>query len=157
MERAGVVSNPAGDNRVVADRRYFGWRTVLYGFLRSRRRSARRGSESESLFTDWHHPWLFFLATATMLLSSLDAFFTLQLLERGSTELNPVMASVLGISTQTFAATKMLLTGFGILVVVFLSRSRLFNRMRTGLVLTGFFSIYCCLVCYEFVLLIGQL
>jgi len=157
MERAGLVDNSPAENRVRLDRRRFGWRTVLYGFLRSRRRSVRRTTDAEPMFTDWHHPWLFFLATATMLLSSLDAFFTLQLLERGASEINPFMASAIGTSTQTFAATKMLLTGFGILSIVFLARSRLFNRMRTGLVLTGFFSIYCCLVCYEFVLLIGQL
>jgi len=156
MEIASVVTDREAYSRSSVERRRFGWRTVLYGFLRSRRRAVRRAGDGEPVFTDWHHPWLFFLATATMLLSSIDAFFTLQLLERGATEINPVMASVLGVGTQAFAATKMLLTGFGILVVVFLARSRLFNRLRTGLVLTGFFSVYCCLVCYEFVLLISQ-
>jgi len=156
MEIASVVTDREAYSRASVERRRFGWRTVLYGFLRSRRRAVRRAGDAEPVFTDWHHPWLFFLATATMLLSSIDAFFTLQLLERGATEINPVMASVLGVGTQAFAATKMLLTGFGILVVVFLARSRLFNRLRTGLVLTGFFSVYCCLVCYEFVLLISQ-
>lgn len=116
----------------------------------------RRNSEAEPLFTDWHHPWLFFLATGTMLLSCMDAFFTLQLLDRGMIEINPVMAMMIGKGSLPFAATKMLLTGLGILVLVFLSRSRMFNLMRTGLVLTAFFSVYACLVCYEFVYLLNQ-
>ena len=145
------------DNRVELDRRIFGWRTVLFGFLRSRRRSSRRDSEVESIYTDWHHPWLFFLGVGTMILSCLDAFMTLQLLQRGAVEINPIMAAVIGHSVFAFAATKVALTGFGILVLVFLSRARFMDRIRTGIMLTVFFSFYACLVCYEFVLLIGQL
>ena len=89
-----------------------------------------------------------------MLLSSLDAFFTLQLLSRGAVEMNPIMAAVLGQSTTTFAVTKMMLTGFGIMALVYLARCMVFNRVRTGIFLTVFFSFYCCLVVYEFLLLI---
>lgn len=92
-----------------------------------------------------------------MLLSSVDAFLTLQLIERGAFEANPLMAAVLERGTGIFAATKMALTGFGILALVFLARSRFFNRIRTGLFLTGFFGCYAVLVCYEFVILIERL
>lgn len=139
------------------DRRSFSWRTVSSGFMRSRRRDTRRVAEVEPLFTDWHHPWLFFLATGIMLMSATDAFLTLQLLDRGAIEINPVMAAVIGKSTLTFAVTKMLLTGFCVLALVYLAKSRFLNRIRTGLVLTIFFSFYAILVCYEFVQLITQL
>lgn len=144
-------------DRTEMDRRNFGWRTVFFGFLRSRRRAPRRGSEPEPIFTDWHHPWLFFLSVGTMILSSLDAFMTLQLLQRGAVELNPLMAVAIGHSAFMFASTKVSLTGFGILVLVFLSRARFMDRIRTGVMLTVFFSFYACLVCYEFVLLMGLL
>ena len=147
----------AAQDRADLDRRKFGWRTVLFGFLRSRRRSTRREEEGEPLFTDWHHPWLFFLAVGTMLLSCIDAFMTLQLLERGATEINPLMAVVIGHSALAFASTKIILTGFGILVLVFLSRARFMDLFRTGGILTVFFSFYACLVCYEFVYLLRQL
>jgi hypothetical protein len=150
MERVKLLR----DNRELDDRREFGWRTVVFGYARSRRRSHRRETEIEPMFSDWHHPWLFFLATGTMLLSSLDAFFTLKLLSRGAVEVNPIMAAVMGQSTTTFAVTKMMLTGFGIMALVYLARSLVFNRVRTGIFLTIFFSFYCCLVCYEFLLLI---
>ena len=117
----------------------------------------RREDEVEPTFTDWHHPWLFFLAVGIMLMSGLDAFFTLQLLDLGAIEINPVMATVIGQSALSFAVSKMLLTGFGILSLVFLAKSRFFNRMRTGLLLTFFFSVYAVLICYEFVNLMNRL
>ena len=143
--------------REATDRRAFSWRTVFYGFTRSRRRTLRRELDAEVIFLDWHHPWLFFLAVGTMLLSCVDAFMTLQLLERGMVEANPVMAAILGHGTAAFAASKMLLTGTSILILVFLAKSRFLNRFRTGLFLTVFFTVYACLVCYEFVHLIADM
>ena len=144
------------DSRETDDRRHFSWRTVAYGFLRSRRHSHRREGELEPVFTDWHHPWLFFLSVGVMLLSSMDAFLTLRLIDRGATEINPVMAAIMGQGTLAFAASKMFLTGFSVLTLVFLAKAHVFNFFRTGLALTFIFSFYCCLICYEFVLLIGQ-
>ncbi len=151
LERIGSLD----EDRDRDDRREFSWRTVFYGFVRSRRRATRRGTEDESLYTDWHHPWLFFLATGTMILSCVDAFLTLQLIDRGAIEINPFMAVMISQGTMAFAASKMLLTGLGILMLVFVSRSRMFNIVRTGLVLTLFFSGYACLVCYEFIHLLN--
>lgn len=151
------VGTSAAEVRAGDDRREFSWRTVMFGFLRSRRRATRRDSEVEPVFTDWHHPWLFFLATGIMLMSSLDAFFTLQLLERGAVEINPVMNYVIGESTLTFAVVKLGMTAFGIFALVFLARLRFLDKVRTGLILTVFFSAYAALICYEFVNLINRL
>lgn len=137
--------------RAANDRRDFTWRTVFFGFLRSRRRVHRRTVDDDVIFLDWHHPWLFFLATGTMLLSCADAFLTLQLIDRGMIEANPLMRAALDQSTILFTSIKLALTGFGILVLVFLAKSRIWNRFRTGLFLTIFFSCYACLVCYQLV------
>jgi hypothetical protein len=145
------------DKRDPHERRSFGWRTVANGFLRSRRRATRRVLEGQPVYSDWHHPWLFFLAVGIMLFSSIDAFLTLQLLDRGFYEANPVMAGVIGHGTLAFSVAKMFLTGFGVLTLVFLSRHRFLNRFRTGLALTSVFSFYACLVCYEFVWLVREL
>ena len=145
------------NKRTDSERRNFSWRTVFFGYLRSRRRDTRRTGELEPLFTDYHHPWLFFLATSIMLLSCFDAFFTLQLLDRGAIEINPVMAAVIGESVLMFSVTKMLLTSFGVLALVFMARSMFMSRIRTGLILTFFFSCYAVLVCYEFVFLMAQI
>ena len=151
------MSSAVIDKRAITARRIFTWRTVFYGFVRSRRHSYRRGDETEVLFIDWHHPWLFFLAIGTMLMSCIDAFMTLQLIERGMVEANPIMAAILGHGASAFAISKMLMTGTGILALVYLAKARFLNRMRTGLFLTIFFSLYACLVCYEFVFLLQVL
>ena len=73
------------ERRLRSERRGFSWRTVVFGFLHSRRRGARREDDAEVVFVDWHHPWLFFLAVGIMILSCMDAFFTLMLLQQGRT------------------------------------------------------------------------
>lgn len=150
-------ANAVVDKRFAADRRTFTWRTVLYGFARSRRHTLRRDAESEILFLDWHHPWLFFLAVGIMLMSGADAFMTLQLLDRGMVETNPVMQSIMMHGTTSFAVGKMALTGIGILTLVFLAEARFLNRFRAGLFLTLFFGVYACLICYEFVVLFNSM
>ena len=151
------VSDVIAERRALVERRNFSWRTVLWGFMRSRRHNHRRSEDSDVIFMDWHHPWLFFLAVGIMLLSCMDAFLTLRLMEHGMIEANPVMAAMMGVSTPTFAVTKILMTGTSILILVFLAKAHFMNRLRTGLLLTVFFSIYACLVCYEIVHLLAVL
>ena len=145
------------EQRSSLDRRQFTWRTVAYGFTFSRRREHRRVVDGDVIFLDWHHPWLFFLAVGTMIFSCLDAFMTLQLIDRGMYEVNPVMRAVLGHGTTAFAVSKMVMTGTSILMLVFLAKAKFLNRVRAGLFLTIFFSLYACLVCYEFVYLIRDM
>ncbi len=147
MGLGSVVSHKRAED----ERRDFSWRTVFFGFIRSRRHDYRRSADDAVVFIDWHHPWLFFLATGTMLLSCADAFLTLQLIDRGMFEANPLMQLVLAKSTMLFTSIKLALTGFGILVLVYLAKTRFLNRFRSGLFLTLIFSLYACLVCYELV------
>lgn len=139
------------EQRSGADRRHFTWRTVVYGFALSRRREHRRVADNDITFIDWHHPWLFFLSVGTMLLSVADAFLTLQLIERGMFEANPIMQLAMDKGTDVFVGTKLALTAAGIFALVFLAKFHFLNRFRTGLFLTVFFSGYASLVCYELV------
>lgn len=152
-----AASTATVQSRSSAERRRFSWRTVVYGFALSRRHTHRRAADTEVIFLDWHHPWLFFLATGTMLLSCADAFLTLQLMDRGMIEANPVMNAVMSQGTTMFTSTKLAMTAFGIFVLVFLAKARFLNRLRTGLFLTTFFTFYACLVCYELVNLFSLL
>ena len=151
MEMSDVIT----ERRSELNRRSFSWRTVLFGFARSRRHNFRREADTDVVFMDWHHPWLFFLSVGIMLLSCADAFLTLRLMDHGMVEVNPFMAAVMGVGTPTFAVTKIVMTGTSILILVFLAKTHFMNRLRTGLFLTLFFSVYCCLVCYEIVHLLA--
>ena len=157
MDDAMLKSDKLANRRDPDRRREFSWRTVFFGFTRSRRHASRRDEDSGVIFMDWHHPWLFFLAVGIMLLSCADAFLTLTLMQHGMIEANPVMATMLGQSAAAFAVSKVVMTGTSILILVFLAKARFMNRFRTGLFLTFFFSVYCCLVCYEIVHLLAVL
>jgi hypothetical protein len=157
MDDAIVESKDMVERRADAERREVSWRTVFFGFTRSRRHVPRRDEDSGIIFLDWHHPWLFFLAVGIMLLSCADAFLTLTLMQHGMIEANPIMNTMLSQGTAAFAVSKIVMTGTSILILVFLAKSRFMNRFRTGLFLTFFFSVYCCLVCYEIVHLLAVL
>ena len=137
------------DCRRTGERRALSWKTMVFGYTRSRRTAVRRFGEPESLFGDWYHPWLFLLSLGIMLMSCLDAFLTLQLLGLGMIEANPVMAAAMVYGTEAFVISKLAVTGFAIMTLVFFSRVHFFSYVRTGLFLTLFFCLYCCLICYE--------
>lgn len=157
MDDTFIESRDLAERRADDERRDFSWRTVFFGFMRSRRRDLRRNADAGVIFLDWHHPWLFFLATGTMLLSCADAFLTLRLLDLGMIEANPFMKAIMAHGALAFTSTKLAMTAVGILMLVFLAQARFLNRMRTGLFLTIFFSFYACLVCYELVSLFNLL
>ena len=143
------------DRRYTTERRELSWKTMFFGYTRSRRVAIRRYGETGVVFNDWYHPWLFLLSLGIMLLSCLDAFFTLQLINLGMIEANPLMAAAMRQGTSTFVISKLSITGLAILILVFFSRVNFFNILRTGILLTTFFCLYCCLICYEFVSLMS--
>jgi hypothetical protein len=124
MDDAMLESDKLANRRDPDERREFSWRTVFFGFMRSRRHASRRDDDSGVIFMDWHHPWLFFLAVGIMLLSCADAFLTLTLMEHGMIEANPVMAAMLGQSAATFAVSKVVMTGTQRLLLPRLLRDR---------------------------------
>jgi hypothetical protein len=72
-------------------------------------------------------------------------------------EANPLMAAMLRQSTAAFASSKVLVTGLGLMILVYLAKARFMNRVRIGAFLTIIFSCYACLICYEFVQLMRSL
>lgn len=61
------------------------------------------------------------------------------------------MALGLRQGTAVFAASKIAMTGLSIMILVSFSRIQFMNCLPTGLLLTGLFCLYCCLVCYQIV------
>jgi Domain of unknown function (DUF5658) len=71
-------------------------------------------------------PWQFIvLPLSLVLLSILDAHFTLVCIQRGGDELNPLMILALRQGPGTFVFIKLMLTIFPATVLVFMSRVRL--------------------------------
>jgi hypothetical protein len=147
IDPEGILALTA-ERRLAEDRRLLSWRTFFRGSLTPRRRSNRRGPAAEGLL-DWHEPHLLFLAIMILLMSVTDAFLTLRLIEKGATEVNPIMAYLIGTTPELFVIAKMLLTGGGIVVLVALARARVFRVIRISHIIHWCMLGYVALLAYE--------
>ena len=152
-ELSVAMIGPA-ERRARTERRHRRLWSLAYGGFNPRRRSVRRDAEHHEQFVDWHDSHLLGVALAIVLLCSIDAFMTLTLLSHGASEFNPVMAELLYRDIAVFAVVKMALTGTGVLMLVALSRCRLFGKFRVVYGLYVTLAGYVALVGYEYLLLI---
>ena len=139
--------------RSARDRRHRLWYSLAYGGLKPRRRGGRRAGDHYRPIIDWHGPGIFASSLLVLVLCVVDAFLTLALLSSGLVEANPVMARVVGGTAEHFAAWKLLLTGSGVLVLVALSRFRVFRVLRVATILHSVVIGYLVLIGYELLLL----
>ena len=144
-----AVDRRVADRRQTGDRRARGWHAFMYGNFRPRRKLMRRDVDEHLLLLDWYEPRLLYLTLGVMLLSCVDALFTLNLLNHGATEANIVMASALGHGMDWFLACKISLTGFSLVVLVSVVRRRLFRSYSVEHLLQFFFATYLLVIVYE--------
>jgi hypothetical protein len=149
MVSPGVV---VSDRRRGPDRRRVTLWSLLYGGVRPRRRTVRREVEHSVSVVDWHDSHLLAVAVGILLLSSADAYLTLTLLMLGAQEANPVMAKLIYFDVTWFPAVKIGLTGFGVVVLVTLSRCKVFGRFKVVSSLYFTLAFYAALVLYELAL-----
>ena len=101
-----------------------------YALLGGRRETGRREGERWGHFVD-NHGWVLFLVVSTvLLLSILDALFTVLFLSYGAVEMNPVVAASLDCGLWMFLTMKSL--GIGI-CMTFLTLTKNFRVSRIGL------------------------
>jgi Domain of unknown function (DUF5658) len=144
------------ERRDRADRRHRVWWSVWYGSFNPRRRTPpRRLDDSRFHSLDWHSAHLLAVAISILLLSVMDAFLTVVLLQGGADEVNPVMAAVIYRSVAMFAALKMGMTGAGVMLMVILARYRFLRLLRVEWVLYGVLIAYGTLISYEVWMLKG--
>lgn len=141
------------DARILPDRRQFTVTTLVKGFTHARRKQHRRADECPHAQRDWYHPRLFKLVIGIMLMSVMDAFFTLKLIANGAMEANPVMDYFLQISVSAFVSAKMVMTGGAIVLLTALSSYLFLNRFRMRGFLVITFIGYMVLIAYELFLL----
>jgi len=130
------------------DRRAMALKTFLRGALVPRRRDGRRATDGE-LPVDFLEPYLLILAVVMLGLSIADALLTVKLMTDGADETNPLLAFVLNEHPRLFAVVKMALTGAGVVLLVALSRTRVFRVVRAGMFLPLLALAYLGLVAYE--------
>lgn len=137
------------ERRSRQDRRRHTMTSFFRGNLRPRRRKVRRQTEVGLGYLDWHESRLLYLAVTIVLLSCLDALFTLNLMSIGASEANVVMNSVLGRGVPDFLAFKISLTGLGVILLVIAAHRSFFGWFRVVRLLQLICIGYVALIAYE--------
>ncbi|VAW99479.1 hypothetical protein MNBD_GAMMA21-1943 [hydrothermal vent metagenome] len=136
------------------DRRQTTLRSIFYSMFRKRRYGERRsGYGNDNTYVDIHGSQVMTVVIAIMVLCIMDAFFTLLLIERGSSELNPFMAWMLEINTTWFYVSKYLITSVCVLWVV-MHRHFNFFGFKGRHILVAAISGYGILVTYQVSMLV---
>jgi Domain of unknown function (DUF5658) len=141
------------DRRDAQERRQRIWYALWLGSSARRRRSPRRDGDRSPVGVDWHSSQWLAISMVILLLSAMDAAFTLTLIGRGAHEANPFMAALVVGSSRTFVVWKLILTIAGVVTLVLLARLRLFGPIRVGALLYLVLGLYLCLIGYECLLL----
>lgn len=93
---------------------------------------------------------LLLLILAILLFSTLDAIFTLLLLDTGSVEeWNTIMAGLIERDVRLFAGVKTTLTGAGVVLLAALVDRSVFRLVRVERIIEGVFVIYLALLIYH--------
>jgi hypothetical protein len=147
-----VNTAPFSERRGV-ERRTRTLHALLRGSIHPRRLGPRRSRDGSLAAVDWHDPQWLAVALLILVLSCVDGFLTLMLLNRGAYEANPVLAPLAYGSGLSFAITKIALTASGVVVLTLLARLRAFGRLRVSAVLYAILIGYGLLIFYELWLL----
>jgi hypothetical protein len=126
---------------------------LWHGHFARRRLGPRRGTDRHPVMTDWFQPQWLVTAILILVLSTIDAMLTLELVSRGAAEMNPFMEPLIRGSGHGFAFWKVGLTAMGVVVLTMLARFRILGGIAVGSVLYAVLCGYLALVGYELWLL----
>ena len=114
----------------------------------------RRDTDDGYVQVDHIHPRITATVVAVMILSALDAYFTLFLIRAGMvSEANPVMRYFIDADIQTFINIKMAFTAGALLFLTVCSGLKVFTRIKVERILYGVLGIYVALIVYHLTLL----
>ena len=148
------MQEPVECRRTRTDRRQAVWRSFAYSLVMDRRAGDRRADYQDvPAYVDVYGPKIFSGALLLILFSVLDAFFTLQLIEYGSSELNPFLAMMLEKDVMWFFASKYLITAFCVFWLVTHKKFTFFGIKGRHLLLFAV-AMYGLLVAYQLFMLI---
>ena len=137
-------------NRIIKDRRRKPTPGLsLYTFLGRRRSFRRKADQGRGGYVDRYSSTLFFFLILIVGLNTLDAFFTMLILDFKGWEVNPVVRSVIDIHGNQFWVWKFAMVSACLVLLCLHSR---FKRVK-GIIL-AISSIYLTVVLYQIFLLV---
>lgn len=135
------------------DRRRQTLAAVFHGGIHPRRRHNRRAADDQHFVVDYCDAGLVMVGLAIVIMSCMDAFFTLNLLTLGADEVNFFMRVLIESDARTFLIVKLFATGCGVVFLTATARYRLAGRVQVRHILEGLCAVYACLIIWELYLL----
>lgn len=139
------------------ERRNQHMQSLLYSFFKRRRRGLRRDVDRhKGHYVDIHEPKSLIIGVAILVMSSMDACFTLLLYKYGVEEFNPVMKLLIDIDIMLFIKTKIAVTAF--CIIFFIAHENFWllkNKIKVHSVMSATMVMYFILVNYQIGMLIS--
>ncbi len=155
LRAAQVKSLESMDRRSGFDRRQCVTHPFTILFSPGRRhQNGRRKNDASNIYVDCYTPVLRYICIGILLLSMIDAFFTLRLIDKGGSELNPLMAYLLSINIDSFVFVKFIMTAVSVFILVAHFHFRWLGVVKVSHILYCAFIFYVLLVNYEIMLLL---
>ena len=153
QEEVITAINLSAERRLDEDRRRHSWRTLTYCGLQGRGRRHQGRRIDNSYYLDRYAPGLVMTGLLVLLLSCVDAMFTLTLLSKGAYEANQLMAALLDLGTHPFVITKIAITAFGVMFLLMHSHFRVLRVTNGKRMLQFLAGVYALLIGWELLLL----
>ena len=159
MDRKDIVHKAdsfATNRRSCRRHRFSSFINFRHMGIGGRRIQARRKEEKKDCYVDqYHDPMLFFVVLSIIIMSILDAFFTILLLENGNIiEVNPLMAALIEKGSLYFFNVKYLLTALSLIFLVIHKNFSFLGAFKTTHVIFLIFGGFFLLNTYQIYLLI---
>ncbi len=136
------------ERRSGVDRRDGSPRLRLKYLLKGSRRGVRRGTDPKEVYVDIFGLRDFVAVLIVLILSILDAAFTLYHISRGAEELNLLMAYALRIGVGYFFILKYSITAFGVIILCIHKNFRYIREIFIGII-----TLYSLLIVYHIILM----
>ena len=153
QEQVITGTTRAAERRQDEDRRRHSLRTLTYCGMRGRGRRHQVRRSDHSYYLDRYEPKLVMTGLLVLLLSCLDALFTLSLLSKGAYEANHLMAALLELGTHPFVITKVAITAAGVLFLLMHSHFRILRVTSGKRMLEVLAGVYGLLIIWELFLM----
>ncbi len=120
---------------------------------KGQRLSGRRQGDLLNTFVDRYSPRVRYFSIGLLILSVLDALFTLRILEKGGVELNPFMGALIAFDIGWFLFVKIAMTAAALFTLLIFYHFSWMRVLRVSHIIYGAFVMYAILIQYEIALL----
>lgn len=123
-------------------------------FFGKRQVIRREVDRQRLIWVDKYSPTLFISILIVVLLSMVDAFLTLFLIDNGAREVNPIMAYCLSHGPSTFILIKYIITCISVLILLILSNVFIERiQMYTRTIFNYVIGVFSCVILWELFLI----